>query len=62
MRLLDWITGRTALRRLVADLLQANAALRGQLAQAERLIATQHRLIGALRDVNAELDRAAQEK
>lgn len=46
MRLLDWLTGRTALRRLVADLLQANAALRGQLAQAERVIAAARELIG----------------
>lgn len=54
MRLLDWLTGRTALRRLVADLLQANAALRGQLAQAERRMLAQQRVIEAARGVIAE--------
>lgn len=54
MRLLDWLTGRTALRRLVADLLQANAALRGQLEQAERRMLAQQRVIEAARGVIAE--------
>jgi hypothetical protein len=57
MRIIEWLTGRAALRRLNADLLQANAALRGGLEQRDRLIESQQRLITALRDVNAELDR-----
>jgi hypothetical protein len=58
MRIIEWATGRAALRRLNADLLQANAELRGGLEQRDRLIESQQRLITALREVNAELDRA----
>lgn len=58
----DRVTGKTHLRTLNRELAQAVTALRGEIKVKDRMLDSYQRLVSALRDVNADLDRAAQEK
>ena len=58
----DRLVGKTHLRTLNRELAQAVTALRGEIVVKDRMLDSYKLLVSALRDVNAELDRAAQEK
>lgn len=58
----DRVTGKTHLRTLNRELAQAVTALRGEIKVKDRMLDSYKLLVSALRDVNADLDRAAQEK
>lgn len=59
----DRLVGKTHLRTLNRELAQAVTALRGEIAAKDRMLDSYKLLlVSALRDVNADLDRAAQEK